>query len=366
LAGAWRDHARKADALRAARGKLLNVRSHLLRGWVIPAHPLALTSRRTLDERRQAALTRYYIDAGAGGIAVGVHTTQFAIRKPRHQLLQPVLALAADTARAWPAGDRIALVAGITGDTRQALAEATLAGTLGYHAGLVSLGGMPDATDKQLVAHCRRVGEVLPVFGFYLQPAAGGRALGLRFWRELADLPALVAIKIAPFSRYATLDVVRAVAESGRTDVALYTGNDDAILNDLVTPFPGGVGGTAVTRRIVGGLLGQWAVWTRRAVELLERVKAAKHGAPGDWATEAAAITDANGAIFDAAHGFAGCIPGIHEVLRRQGLLRGTWCLDPRERLSPGQGREIDRVTRTYPQLTDDEFVRENLDRWMR
>jgi dihydrodipicolinate synthase/N-acetylneuraminate lyase len=297
---------------------------------------------------------------------VGVHTTQFAIRKPRHGLLRPVLELAAGTARAWPGGERTALVAGISGDTRQAVAEATLARTLGYHAGLVSLGGMPDATDTQLIAHCRRVGEVLPVFGFYLQPAVGGRALGFRFWRALADVPALVAIKIAPFNRYATLDVVRAVAESGRTDVALYTGNDDAILHDLVTPFPAVAGGKAVTQRIVGGLLGQWAVWTRRAVELLERVKGAAPGQPGEWAAEAATITDANGAIFDAAHGFAGCIPGIHEVLRRQGLLRGTWCLDPRERLSPGQAREIDRVTRAYPQLTDDGFVRENLDRWMR
>jgi dihydrodipicolinate synthetase family protein len=329
---------------------------------VIPAHPLALTARRKLDERRQAALTRYYIDAGAGGIAVGVHTTQFAIRQPRHGLLRPVLELAAGTARAWPGGDRIALVAGITGNTRQAVAEAGLARDLGYHAGLVSLGGMRKATDRQLVAHCRRIGEIVPVFGFYLQPAVGGRTLGFRFWRELAELPTLVAIKIAPFNRYATLDVVRAVAESGREDVALYTGNDDAIVNDLVTPFRPIANGNPVTRRIVGGLLGQWAVWTRRAVELLERVKA---GEAGNLAGEGAAITDANGAIFDAANGFAGCIPGIHEILRRQGLLRGTWCLDPEERLSPGQSREIDRVTRAYPQLTDDVFVRENLDRWL-
>ena len=329
---------------------------------MIPAHPLALTARRKLDERRQAALTRYYIDAGAGGIAVAVHTTQFAIRKPRHGLLRPVLELAADTARAWPGGDRLAMVAGIIGGTRQAVAEAGLARELGYHAGLVSLGGMRDATDRQLVAHCRRVGEVIPVFGFYLQPAVGGRALGFRFWRALAELPSLVAIKIAPFNRYATLDVVRAVAESGRADVALYTGNDDAIVNDLVTPYPAIVDGKPVTRRIVGGLLGQWAVWTRRAVELLERVKA---GDTSQLAGESAALTDANGAIFDAANGFAGCIPGIHEILRRQGLLRGTWCLDPEERLSPGQAREIDRVTRAYPQLTDDAFVRENLERWL-
>jgi dihydrodipicolinate synthase/N-acetylneuraminate lyase len=333
---------------------------------VIPAHPLALTARRTLDERRQTALTRYYIDAGAGGIAAGVHTTQFAIREPRHGLLRPVLELAATSARSWKGGDRIALIAGISGSTRQALAEAELARALGYHAGLVSLAALPDATEAQLVRHCRRIADVIPVFGFYLQPAVGGRALGWRFWRELAEVPAVVAIKIAPFDRYATLEVIRAVADSGRTDIALYTGNDDAILNDLVTPFPCVVGGKTVTRRIVGGLLGQWAVWTRRAVELLDRVKKAKSSGPPGWPKEAAAITDANSTIFDARHRFAGCIPGIHEVLRRQGLLRGTWCLDPREQLSPGQAAEIDRVMRAYPQLTDDAWVREHLDTWLR
>jgi hypothetical protein len=334
---------------------------------VIPAHPLALTPRRTLDERRQAALTRYYLDAGAGGIAVGVHTTQFAIREPRHGLLRPVLELAALTARDWrPDRDRTpALIAGICGDTRQALGEAALAADIGYHAGLVSLATLHDATDAQLVAHCRRVAEVLPLFGFYLQPAVGGRPLGFRFWRELAEVPGVVAIKIAPFNRYATLDVVRAVAQSGRTDIALYTGNDDAILPDLMTPFPCEVGGHVVTRRIVGGLLGQWAVWTRRAVELLEHVKRAPSRGPSDWPAMAAALTDANAAIFDAANGFAGCIPGIHEVLRRQGLLRGTWCLDAREALSPGQSKEIDRVLRMYPALTDDEFVSRHRDIWL-
>jgi dihydrodipicolinate synthase/N-acetylneuraminate lyase len=299
-------------------------------------------------------------------VAVGVHTTQFAIRKPRHGLLRPVLELAAATARAWKGGDRIALIAGISGVTQQALAEAELARTLGYHAGLVSLAALPDATETQLVRHCRRIADVIPLFGFYLQPAVGGRSLGWRFWRELAEVPDVVAIKIAPFDRYATLDVVRAMADSGRTDIALYTGNDDAILNDLVTRFPCVVSGKTVTRRIVGGLLGQWAVWTRRAVELLDRVRKAKRPGPPGWTTEAAAITDANGAIFDASNRFAGCIPGIHEVLRRQGLLRGTWCLDPRERLSPGQAREIDRVTRAYPRLNDDAFVREHLDDWLR
>lgn len=332
---------------------------------MIPAHPLALDPRRRLDERRQAALTRYYIDAGAGGIAVGVHTTQFAIREPRHHLLQPVLELGANAARGWLGGERLALIAGISGRTRQALAEAELARSLGYHAGLVSLGALRDATEAQLVRHCRRIAGVLPVFGFYLQPAVGGRSLGFRFWRSFVDIPDVVAIKIAPFNRYATLDVVRAVAESGRTDIALYTGNDDAIVSDLVTPFRFIVKGGPVELRIVGGLLGQWAVWTNRAVELLKRVKKARRAVPGGFLAEAAALTDANSAIFDARNQFAGCIPGIHEVLRRQGLLRGTWCLEPNERLSPGQSAEIDRVIRSYPQLTDDEFVRENLERWL-
>ena len=332
---------------------------------MIPAHPLALNARRRLDERRQVALTRYYMDAGAGGIAVGVHTTQFAIRDPKHNLLRPVLELAAATARSWRGGDRLALIAGISGRTRQALAEAELARSLAYHAGLVSLGALRDATEAQLVRHCRRIADILPVVGFYLQPAVGGRSLGFDFWRRFVEIPHVVAIKIAPFNRYATLDVVRAVAESGRTDIALYTGNDDAIVSDLVTPFRCVVNRRTVDLRIVGGLLGQWAVWTRRAVELLKRVKKARRSLPARFMSEAAAITDANGAIFDARNHFAGCIPGIHEVLRRQGILHGTWCLDPNERLSPGQSAEIDRVIRSYPQLTDDEFVREALDRWL-
>jgi len=332
---------------------------------VIPAHPLALNARRRLDERRQVALTRYYIDAGAGGIAVGVHTTQFAIREPQHALLRPVLELAAAAARSWRGGDRVALVAGVSGRTRQALGEAGLARSLGYHAGLVSLGALRDATEAQLVRHCRRIAEIIPVVGFYLQPAVGGRSLGFAFWRAFVEIPNVVAIKIAPFNRYATLDVVRAVAESGRTDIALYTGNDDAIVNDLVTPFRWVVNRRTVDLRIVGGLLGQWAVWTRRAVELRDRVKDARRSVPARMMAEAAALTDANGAIFDARNHFAGCIPGIHEVLRRQGLLRGTWCLDPNERLSPGQSAEIDRVIRSYPQLTDDEFVQRRLDRWL-
>jgi dihydrodipicolinate synthase/N-acetylneuraminate lyase len=334
---------------------------------VIPAHPLALTSRRRLDERRQRALTRYYVDAGAGGIAVGVHTTQFAIREPRHGLYRPVLELAAETVRAWrrPGGGDVALVAGVAGRTGAAVREASTAAALGYDAALVSLSALRSASDAQLVRHCRAVAEVLPVFGFYLQPAAGGRSLGFGFWRRLAAMPGLVAVKIAPFNRYATLEVVRAITEAGRDDVALYTGNDDSIIADLLTPFPAGAGARPGHRRIVGGLLGQWAVWTRRAVELHRDLQRTGARLDRNWLTRAAALTDANGAVFDARHDFAGCVPGIHEVLRRQGLLRGVWCLDPRERLSPGQAAEITRVIRSYPDLTDDAFVAENLDRWL-
>jgi dihydrodipicolinate synthase/N-acetylneuraminate lyase len=343
------------------------LRAHLEAGQVIPAHPLALTARRTFDERRQRALTRYYIDAGAGGIAVGVHTTQFAIRDPRHALYRPVLELAAETARSTrERGDApFVLVAGAVGDTRQAVAEAELAAALGYDMVLLSLGALASASDATLIQHCRAVAEVLPLFGFYLQPAVGGRVLSYAFWREFAELPRAWAIKIAPFNRYRTLDVVRAVADSGRDDLALYTGNDDSILLDLLTPFPVAPHGTPAVRHIVGGLLGQWAVWTRSAVQLLGRVQAARGALDAAWLRENAALTDANAAIFDAAHDFAGCIPGIHEVLRRQGLLAGTWCLDPHETPSRGQVEEIDRVCHQHPQLSDDAFVRENLERWM-
>ncbi len=336
--------------------------THLAAGQVIPAHPLALTASRVLDERRQRALTRYYVDAGAGGIAVGVHTTQFAIRG--HGLYRPVLELAAESARAWLARRPrpFVLVAGVIGDTASAVAEAETAAGLGYDVALLGLGGMSGASDAALVKHCRAVAEVIPLFGFYLQPAVGGRALSYDFWRRFAEIERVVAIKIAPFNRYQTLDVVRAVRDAGRDDIALYTGNDDNIVPDLLTPFP--APGAARDRRIVGGLLGQWAVWTRSAVRLLERVKA-EENPPGGWLREGASLTDANGAIFDAAHGFAGCIPGIQEVLRRQGLLAGRWCLDPAEELSAGQAREIERVCRDYPELTDDAFVRDGLASWL-
>lgn len=338
-------------------------RSLLADGCVIPAHPLAVTAARTVDERRQRALTRYYMDAGAGGVAVGVHTTQFAIRE--HGLYEPALALAADTiaAELAHAPRPFVRVAGAIGRTVQAVREAEVASRLGYDCVLLGLGALPDASDAELIAHCRAVGEVLPVFGFYLQTAVGGRVLGFDFWRAFAELDCVCAVKIAPFNRYQTLDVVRAFAESGRDEVALYTGNDDSIVADLVTPYRP----DDRARWIVGGLLGQWAVWTRRAVELLGRVKAARAAGtvPAALLAEGAALTSANAAVFDVANRFAGCIAGIHEVLRRQGLLAGTWCLDEHESLSPGQAEAIARVCAAHPDLTDDAFVAERRDRWL-
>jgi dihydrodipicolinate synthase/N-acetylneuraminate lyase len=343
------------------------IRRHLLAGQVIPAHPLALGADRKLDERHQRALTRYYLAAGAGGIAVGVHTTQFAIREPRHRLYEPVLKLAAETVRTatGEGAPPIALIAGIAGETRQAVAEARLARTLGYHAGLLSLAALPNASHRELIDHCRAVAAEVPLFGFYLQPAVGGRTLGYDFWRAFAELEQVVAIKIAPFDRYATLETVRAVADSGRTDIALYTGNDDSIVHDLLARFPAGEGGTPLVMH--GGLLGHWAVWTRAAVQLFEEIQRvrADGAVPASLLKRATEVTDMNAALFDVRNRFAGCIPGVHEVLRRQGLMQGTWCLDPEECLSPGQAAELDRVTRRYPELTDDAFVAEHRDAWL-
>jgi dihydrodipicolinate synthase/N-acetylneuraminate lyase len=380
--------------------RISELRRALLAGLVIPAHPLALTEARRLDERRQVALTRYYCDAGAGGIAVGVHTTQFAIRDPDVQLLKPVLDLARLTVRDWCADRQPITIAGVCGLTTQAIREAELAASLGYDAALVSLAALRNHENQRVLEHCRRVADVIPVMGFYLQPAVGGRILDRAFWRAFLEIERVVAIKVAPFDRYRTLDVAAALAESGRRDVALYTGNDDAIIADLLTPFPG-VNGCRL--HFCGGLLGQWAVWTMRAVELLQRClavtrpfspKRERHegGRPASWSPGpesassgaegsaqgetrgeeilrllalGAELTDANAALFDPAHQFAGCIPGIHEVLRRQGLLAARWCLDPHEDLSAGQMEEIDRVLIRYPHLSDDAFVREHLDRWL-
>jgi len=347
------------------------IRKTLLAGCVIPAHPLALNASRKLDERRQTALTRYYCAAGAGGVAVGVHTTQFAIHDSKTGLLEPVLRLAADAVREneQKTGRSVIKVAGICGATVQAEHEAVLARELGYDAGLLSLSALRSASNAEILEHCRRIAEVVPVIGFYLQPAVGGRLLEYEFWRGFLEIENVVAVKIAPFNRYHTLDVVRALASSGRhKELALYTGNDDNILMDLLADFPVGPEVSSPSMRFSGGLLGQWAVWTQRAVEMLEAVRQCRAEAP-QKALELMALsnqlTDANAALFDVRHAFAGCIAGLHEILRRQGLLEGRWCFDPNEDLSPGQMEEIDRVCQSYPHLADDAFVRENLNAWL-
>jgi Dihydrodipicolinate synthetase family len=341
------------------------VLANLRRGVVIPAHPLALDADRKLDPRRQRALTRYYLDAGAGGLAVGVHTTQFAIRAAG--LFEPVLELAMRSASEW-AREPAIMIAGLVGRTAQAMNEARIARGLGYHAGLLSLGSLQDASEDDLIAHAQAVASEIPLVGFYLQPAVGGRVLPVSFWRRFATIENVVAIKIAPFNRYRTLDVVRGVVEAGAAErVTLYTGNDDHIVLDLVTPFTVAADGRPTTVRIKGGLLGHWSVWVKKAVELLDRIHAAV--AAGNVSAELLAldsqITDCNAAIFDAANDFHGVIAGCHEILRRQGLLAGIWCLDPNETLGPGQKQEIDRVCAAYPLLNDDAFVRTNLDRWL-
>ena len=350
----------------------------LRQGTVIPAHPLALDARRHLDVRHQRALTRYYIDAGAGGLAVGVHSTQFAIREVG--LYEPVLRLAAETARDWQAqrasrgesAQPLLLIAGMAGRTAQAVAEARTARGLGYHAGMLSLAAMKGASVDELIAHCQAAADVMPLVGFYLQTAVGGIVLPADFWRRFAAIDNVVAIKLAPFDRYRTLDVVRGVVAAGAEErVTLYTGNDDHIVLDLLQPFtvmrqtPSGQ--EAVVVRIRGGLLGHWSVWTAGAVQQLRRI----HGAVARGEVDAellaldSRVTDCNSAFFDVANGFAGCIPGCHEVLRRQGLLQGITCLDPQEGLSPGQAAEIDRVCRENPDLADDAFVAANLSRWL-
>ena len=337
----------------------------LRRGAVIPAHLLALDAQRKLDRRRQRALARYYLDAGSGGLAVGVHSTQFAIREAG--LYQPVLQLAMDTAESW--GRRpLVMIAGLAGRTEQARREAVVARDLGYHAGLLSLAAMKSASEDELIAHCSAIAAEIPVVGFYLQPAVGGLHLPASFWRRLAGIDNVVAIKMAPFNRYRTLDVMRGVAEARAEDrITLYTGNDDHIVLDLVAPFVVKRAGGEVELRIKGGLLGHWSVWTRTAVELLARIQAAvAAGAipPGLLALDSK-VTDCNSAFFDVAHDFHGCIAGCHEVLRRQGLLEGVWCLDPQEGLSPGQIEEIDRVIASYPEFDDSAFVAANLARWL-
>ena len=330
----------------------------LRRGVVIPAHPLALNAQRKLDERRQRALARYYLDAGSGGLAVGVHATQFAIREVG--LYEPVLRIAMEEG----AKRKVVMIAGLSGKTAQAKREAQLARSLGYHAGMLSLAPMKGASIDELIEHCSAVAAEIPLIGFYLQRAVGGIPLPMQFWQRFAAIENVVAIKIAPFNRYATLDVVRGVvAARAEQRIALYTGNDDHIVLDLAVPFDVRRGSETVRVRIKGGLLGHWSVWTKSAVDLLARI----HRGPADENLLAldARVTDCNSAFFDVTNNFAGCIPGCHEVLRRQGLLEGTWCLDPNEKLSPGQVEEIDRVYREHGDLSDDAFVKANLQRWL-
>lgn len=334
-------------------------------GTIIPAHPLALSEELRLDEYRQRRLTRYYIASGAGGIAVGVHTTQFEIRKQKIDLLEPVLRLAAEEIERASLERPFIKVAGICGPTGQAVKEARIAVKYGYHLGLVSLGNLSSFSEGELLKHIKIISEIIPVFGFYLQPAVGGRIFSFDFWKALAELPGVQAIKTAPFNRYQTLDVVRAVCQSSRHDkIALYTGNDDNIFFDLLTKYRFSVNGRVIEKRFAGGLLGHWAVWTHRAVALFEQIKSCidnDYRGIEELLAIGGAVTDMNAAIFDPAHYFKGSIAGIHEVLRWQGLLAGVWCLDSKEILSSGQLEEIDRVIRSYPHLTDDNFVKEFL-----
>ena len=337
----------------------------LRRGVVIPAHPLALNGKREIDARRQRGLARYYLDAGAGGLAVGVHTTQFAIRDVG--LYTPVLEIAMGAAAEWATTPPV-MIAGLAGRTEQAVGEAQTARGLNYHAGLLSLAAMKGATEDELIAHAETIAREIPLVGFYLQPAVGGLVLPFSFWRRFAAIDNVVAIKIAPFNRYRTLDVVRGIVEAGAAErITLYTGNDDHIVTDLITPFKIFTNGEPTTVRIRGGLLGHWSVWTKRAVELLERIHnaVAACSIDSDLLEIEPQVTDCNAAIFDAANEFRGVIAGCHEILRRQGLLEGVWCLDPAESLGPGQKEEIDRVYAAYPHLNDDDFVRANLERWL-
>ncbi len=343
----------------------------LRQGCVIPAHPLALLEDLNLDTRCQRALTRYYLAAGAGGLAVGVHTTQFAIHEPRIGLYQPVLELAAHTSRSHTlaGGHEPILIAGILGSTEQAVREAGIARELGYHLGLLSLTTLAGKSNRELVDCACEVAAIIPVMGFYMPQAASGMTLDRDFWQSLLEIPELLAIKIAPFDRYRTLDVLEAVAESGRaSEVAIYTGNDDTIIQDLVTPYCFEVSGEPVCLHIAGGLLGQWACWTRRAVEILNRIRNVREQQvpiPADLLTLGAQLTLANRAIFDSPNKFRGCVPGISYVLQGQGLMKGSRALNPENCLSPGQADAIDRILRDYPHLTDNSFVEQNLAHWL-
>lgn len=346
-----------------------DIKNLLHKGTVIPAHPLALTADRQLDEKHQRLLTKYYLAAGVGGIAIGVHTTQFQIRDPKINLYEKVLTLAVEEIEKADLERPIIKIAGVSGNTEQALNETRLCAQLGYDLVLVSNNGMGDWSEEALLDRTRQIAEIMPVFGFYLQPSVGGRVLSYQFWEQFAAIENVHAIKIAPFNRYQTLDVVRAVCNAPRChDIALYTGNDDNIVADLLTTYQIIVDGKIVVKTIVGGLLGHWAVWTEKAVELFDKVQNDRQNLttiPAVLMSLNISVTDANAAFFDAANNFKGCIAGLHEVLRRQGLLKGLWCLDENETLSPGQLEEINRVYQDYPFLNDDAFVAAHLETWI-
>ncbi len=336
----------------------------LKKGTVIPATPLALDENRNFDEKQQRLLTRYYLEAGAGGVATAVHSTQFEIRDPEVNLFETVLRTVESVIDEYEkeTGKTVIKICGVCGKIEQAVSEAKLAKEIGYDAVLLSPGGLNDMPESYLVERTKAVAEVMPVIGFYLQPACGGRVFSFDYWAKVCEVPNVVAIKAAPFNRYLTIDVVRACAFSSRSDeIALYTGNDDNIVVDLLTEFKFEKDGKAVTKRFSGGLLGHWCVWTNKVVEMFPKLQFASP--TPELLTLAAEVTDANEAIFDSTKGFAGCIPGIHEILRRQGLLKGIWCINPDEVLSPGQAEELDRVCEMYPHLTDDAFVKEFLKR---
>lgn len=338
----------------------------LFKGAVIPAHPLALNAGRELDEEKQRRLTRYYMAAGAGGVAVAVHTTQFEIRDEEHDLLEPVLRLAAEEVDAANLSRPFLKIAGVVGKTEQALREVELARKYGYDLVLLGMAAFKTETEEEVLQHVAAIAREMPVFGFYLQTSIGGRAFSYDFWKAFADIPNVYGIKVASFNRYQTIDVVRAVCNSSRRDeIALYTGNDDNIVNDLLTEYRFDVGGKKVTKRFAGGLLGHWAAWTGKAVWLLEEIKkqiAAGYPDASEFFTRNIEVTDMNAAIFDPFNKFQGCIAGVHQVLYRQGLLDGIWCLNPKEDLSPGQAEEIERVSKAYPHLVDDDFVKEWLE----
>lgn len=339
----------------------------LRKGTCIPAHPLVLNDDREVDQLRQRAVTRYYLDAGAGGMAVGVHTTQFAIRDVG--LYEPVLRLAAETAYDWSDAPKV-MIAGVTGKTQQAVKEAQIARGLGYHAALLNLAMLKGSSEGEILTHCKAIALEMPVIGFALLPEVGGFHLSYDFWRAFAQIENVIAIKMAPFDRYRTLEIVRAVCDSGMSEtVTLYTGNDDHIVLDLLQPFiVRSKDGQSETRmRIRGGLLGHWSVWVKKSVSLLEQIQQLPDGAdvPENLLALDSIVTDCNLAIYDALNNLTGCIPGCLEVLRRQGLLENNLCLNPAEVLSAGQADQINRVYAMYPEMNDDAFVKANAERWL-